>query len=309
MSDELKKEAKKQYFHYFRIWFLAVGILLAVILVLGGIRILKSAVPRANGNAPAERVYDYADLLTAEEEEKLRSYIAKKEARYGVDFVIMTFSQPVEGKEALDYGCYSTDWETNMTDLADAFWEENHYGYNKDFEGDGSILIDNRYPGQRGEWLSTSGKVEAELGTAQVEEVLYAVDDYYDSNPYKAYKSYIDKVCDYLDHKVFTGIELGSAYYLPALIISVIVAWIYAAVHLKGNRAGKTVAPNAYVVGGKPVVGVQQDDFIRKDLVKRHIETSSGGGGGSRSSGRSSGGGGHHVSRGGASHGGGGHRH
>lgn len=302
MNKELKKEARKQYFRYFRWWFILVGILLVVTVGAGIAHAMKGGVVRTNNTAPAERVYDYADILTDEEEEKLREYIAKKEAEYGADFVVVTFRQPVEGEEAKEqYGYRSTNWEQNMTDIADDFWDVNGYGFNKDFEGDGSILIDNRYEGQRGEWLSTSGKVEAALGVYDVESVLYAVDDYYDSDPYRAYIRYIDKVCSYLDD----GIQLGGAYYLGALIVSVVVTMIYASYHLGKNKAKDTVAVNAYVAGGKPVLRNKGDDFIRKNVVTRRIETSSGGGG----SHRSSGGGGHHTSRSGASHGGGGHRH
>ena len=86
-------------------------------------------------------------------------------------------------------------------------------------------------------------------------------------------------------------------------MLSSVVAAIYAASHLSKNKAKKTVAVNAYVAGGRPSIKNQGDQFIRKNVVKRRIETSSG------SSGGSSGGGGHHVSHSGASHGGGGHRH
>lgn len=304
MSDNYKKEAIKQYFHYFRIWFIVVGVVAAVTVVIGIIHFIGNSAGRTNTSAPRERVYDNANILTDAEEEKLREYIAKKEAKYKADFVIMTFSQPVEGEEALQYGCRSTDWESNMTDIADDFWDENDYGFNKGFNGDGSILIDNRYEGQRGEWLSSSGKVEDALSTRAVENVLYAVDDYYDSDPCRAYMRYIDTVCSYLDGDKF---EVNGYYYLGALFISVIVAAVYASSHLGKNKARDTTTANAYVAGGKPVMNNVRDEFIRKNVVKRHIETSSGsGGGGGRSSG---GGGGHHTSHSGASHGGGGHRH
>ena len=179
MSDDYKKEAIRQYLHHFRIWFILVGIMAVVTVGAGVIHFAGSSdeQQRTNTSAPEERVYDRADILTDSEEEKLREYIAEKEAQYKADFVILTFSQPVEGQEALDFGCRSTDWESNMTDIADDFWDEMGYGYNKDFEGDGSILIDNRYEGQRGEWLSSSGKVEDALDVQAVEKVLYAVDD------------------------------------------------------------------------------------------------------------------------------------
>lgn len=306
MGDNMKKETRKQYFHYFRVWFIVVGILLAATVAAGVVHSRKSYPPRTNDSAPEERVYDYADILTDKEEEKLREYIAKKEARYGADFVIMTINQPIEGSEALREGlqfqCYTTDWETNIMDIAETFFLEKGYGYNKDFEGDGSILLDNRYPGQRGERLSTSGRVEHALSESEVESVLYAVDDYYDKDPCKAYMRYIDKVCDYLDG----GIKVGGMYYLGAFAVSVIIAAVYASSHLGKNKAKDTVAVNAYVAGGKPMMRNQGDNFIRKNVVTRRIETDSGSGG---RSGRSSGGGGHHISRGGASFGGGSHRH
>lgn len=304
MNKELKKEARKQYLHYFRIWFIVVGVLLGLTVAVGILHAVRGGRTRTNTAAPAERVFDFAEILTEEEEEKLRRYIARKEAEYGADFVIVTFSRAVEGEEAQEqYGYRSEDWEQNMTDIADDFWDKSAFGFNKGVEGDGSILIDNRYPGQRGEWLSTSGRVEAALSAYDVERVLYAVDDYYDSNPCKAYLSYIDEVCGYLDGGA--RIHVSGIYYVGAFFASAIVALAYGASHLGKNRAGHTVAVNAYVVGGKPVMRNSGDDLIRKNVVKRHIQRESSGGGGSRSSG----GGGHHVSRSGASHGGGGHRH
>lgn len=303
MSDNFKKDAIKQYLHHFRILFIVVGIMAAVTAVAGILYFTRDRAERANTSAPAERVYDYADILTDAEEEKLREYIAKKEAKYEADFVILTFSQPVEGEAALQYGCSSTNWDRNMVAIADDFWDENGYGFNKSFEGDGSILIDNRYAGQRGEWLSTSGKVENALSYSAVENVLYAVDVYYDSNPCKAYMRYIDKVCSYLDGG---KPQIRGSYYPGALLVSLIIAGVYASSHLGKNKAKDTTAVNAYVAGGKPIMNSQRDDFIRKNLVRRKIETSSGSGGGHSSH---SGGGGHHTSSSGASHGGGGHRH
>lgn len=310
MSDDFKKEARKQYLHYFRFWFIAVGTLFVITVAVGISHYIRNNVPRGNDAAPTERVFDYADVLTDEEEEKLREYIAGKEKEYKADFVVVTFSRAVMGQAAMEqYGYDSTDWEHNMMDIADGFWDDNGFGYNKSWEGDGSILIDNRYPvkGEGGEWLSTSGKVENSLGNWEIEQVLCAVDDYYDSSPYKAYKAYIDTVCRYLDRE--SGrITIDGTFALGAIVISVIVAAVYAASHLGKNKVRDNVAVNAYVTGGKPIMRRKADDFIRKNVVTRHIETGSGGGGGGghRSGG---GGGGHHTSHSGASHGGGGHRH
>ncbi len=307
MGEDIKKEAIRQYLHYFRFWFLAIGILLVLTVGAYIADKISNNVPRSNTQAPEERVYDYADVLTDRQEEKLRRYIAKKEARYHVDFVIMTISQPVEGEAArTQYGYTSADWETNMRSLADDFWDQNGYGYNKSFEGDGSLLLDNRYEGQRGEWLSTSGSVEQRLSTRNVDNVLYAVDVYYDSNPYKAYKAYIDQVCDYMDGSF--RVDVGTNV-LQAVLIAFVASLVYAGIHLKRNKAQKTVTPTTYVPGGKPILRQKRDDFLRKRVVSRRIENNSGGGSHGGGGGFSGGGGGHHTSSSGASHGGGGHRH
>lgn len=301
MEDDFKKEARKRYLCYFRFWFIAIAVLAAGCGVLWVNRLItESKAVRGNNGAPAERVYDYADVLTDAEEERLRQKIAKAEKRLNIDIVLVTISRSVEGAAAKEeYGYRSEAWETNMMDIADDFWDENGYGYNRDFEGDGVLLLHNWYPGQNGEHLSTSGRAEDRFSDYDIDRVLNAVDKYYETNPYRAYRAYIDEVCRVMDANV-------NGFYPWAVVFLVPLgaACIYAAVHLKQKKAENTTAVNAYVAGGKPVMRARTDDFIRKSVVTRHIQTSSGGGSGGRS-----GGAGHHVSRSGASHGGGSHRH
>lgn len=304
MSTDYKKEAKRQYLHYFRFWFIAVGVLLVLTLYAGISYNIRLNVPRENNEAAEERVYDYAGILSDSEEESLREYIAQKEKKYKADFVIMTFSQPVEGEEAMEeYGYRFTDWEQNMQDIAADFWEENHYGFNKDVMGDGTILIDNRYEGQRGETLVTSGRVYESFGDYHINVVLDKVDEYYDVNPYKAYIAYIDAVSSWLAEG--EGEFMNVEFFLFAAIVSAVVAACYAISHLRKNKAKDTVAANAYVSGGKPQMRVRRDDFIRKSVVKHRIETNSGGHGSSGGGGR----GGSFTSSSGRSYGGGSRRH
>ena len=79
MEYNFKREARRQYFRYFRIWFIIVTVLAVICTVLGVRKYLESRRDRTNFDAPAERVYDYADVLTDAEEERLRGYIAEKE--------------------------------------------------------------------------------------------------------------------------------------------------------------------------------------------------------------------------------------
>lgn len=314
MEEEFKKEARRQYLHYFRFWFLGIGILAVacvVMLVLDRTR----QVPRTNQEAPKERVYDYADVLTDSEEADLREYIAKMEGKLHIDIVLVTFSQSVEGADAgqvtlgpspgggevrEQYDLRSADWEQNMQDLADDFWDRNRFGYNEGFEGDGVLLLHNWYEGQNGEHLSTSGRVEKRFSLYDIDEVLYAVDEYYDTDPYRAYRAYVEEVCRRMDDSLSLPFSWGLVVVLP-----IIVAAFYAISGASQKKAENTVAVNAYVAGGRPEIRNKEDSLIRRNVVTRKIETDSGGGGG----GGHSGGGGHHTSSGGASHGGGSHRH
>ena len=246
-------------------------------------------------------VYDYADVLTDREEENLREYIDRAEKKLHIDIVLVTFSKSVEGEEALEQGLDSRDWERNMQTIADNFWDQNRFGYNKGFEGDGVLLLHNWYQGQNGEHLSTSGSVEARFSVSDIDQVLYAVDDYYASDPYRAYMAYVKEVERLMGHSLSLPFSWGLVIVLPIL-----VAVFYAVNGASQKKARNTVAVNAYVTGGKPELNGQEDVLIRKNVTSRRIETQTAKGG---SGGGSSGGGGHHRSSSGASHGGGSHRH
>lgn len=309
MENNYKKEARRQYIHYFCFWFAGIGILAAACVILWAVRPGREEIPRTNMEAPKERVYDYADVLTQEEEEKLRRHIAEAEGRLGIDIVLMTIDYSVEGEDAMEkHNLRYRDWERNMQDIADDFWDQNRFGYNKSFEGDGILLLHNWYTGQTGEHISTSGSVERAFSSSDIDRVLDAVDAYYDfgpntytaAEPYKSYIAYVDKVEELLDRSSLPSVPWPVVFILP-----VFVAAVYAMSHLSQSKAQNTTAVNAYVAGGRPEFRDRTDAFIRKSVVTRKIQTDSGGSGGS---GRS-GGGGHHYSSGGASHGGGSRRH
>lgn len=307
MSDDIRKEARKQYFHYFRIWFIVTGVLLVITAVIGVKHAIESNVPRTNLSAPAERVYDYADVLTEEERAGLRQRIAEVEARLHIDIVLVTLNQPMAGEEAMrQYGYRSVEWDQNMMDYADDFWDENRYGYNKGFEGDGCVLVHNWYEGQSGAHLSPSGSVEARFGSSDIDDVLRAVAKYNKADPYKAYMAYIDEVYSLMSSAYGSQSTLFS---LGAVIVLPLIAALgYAVTNLNQKKAKDTTTASTYVEGGKPVMREKADDFIRKSVVTRKIESGSSGSGGRGGGSSHSGGGGHHTSRSGASHGGGSRR-
>lgn len=308
MEKDIKREALRQYFKYFKIWFIIAGIL-AVITI--GAAVVHALTPKpvwGNGQEPTERVYDYADMLTEEEEQSLREYIAECEEKIQADIVIVTISESVEydlqdpdlpeAFHAKEVG--STDWSTAMRDLADNFYDYNNYGYNK-VHGNGVLLLDNSYEGQKGSWLSTCGNVYDYFGDYEIDQALYAVDDYIDESPYRAYKNCIS----YVTRTMEESQESMPMTFAPWILVGLVVALIYAAVNLHQNKAKDTTATNQYVDGKKPKINDTRDQYLRKNVVTRRIETSSSSGGSSH---RSGGHGGSHRSSSGVSHGGGGHR-
>lgn len=302
MENDIKKEAQRQYLHFFRIWFVVIGILFIVtVLVVWAKKLAHPAMERQNMQAPAERVYDFANLLTDAEEDKLRKLIAVKEAQTGCDLVLVTMCQPVEGSSAQEqYNYRYTSWEMNMQDLADDFYDNNLYGFDAPY-GDGALILDNSYSGQAGTHLSTSGRVFEKFGYYEIDRALDRVDKYIDSNPYKAYSSCINYIADKMSGR---NSEAGGFVRTLALIVPIIAAGIFVATHLRSKEGQNTTTATTYVAGGKPVMNQQRDDFVRKHVSQRRIETSS-----SSSGSRSSGGhGGAHHSSGGHSHGGGSHR-
>ncbi len=304
MKTEENKGAVGQYLHYFRFWFLAVGILALVFLAIWITKHDNPDQPRRNLEAPAERVYDQADILTGEEEDDLRSRIAVLEETLRADIVLVTIDQPMEGESARkENDAVSGALEDVMEAFADNFWDDNHYGYNKGFEGDGLILVDNVYEGQEYWHLSTSGRVEEALGEYDIQKLLDALAARYQDSCCLGYIDFLRAV----EKRVGEALTRQPQAPFPwaiAVIVPVAAALLYATTYLKPPKAVDTTSPGTYVAGGKPTVTGQRDDFLRKFVTTRHIDRSSGSGG---SSGR--GGGGHHSSRSGASHGGGGRRH
>ncbi len=287
MDKEIKKEARKQYLKYFRIWFIILGVIAGIFLLLTGKAALSKDVTRTNSQAPTERVFDYANVLTDDEEQLLREYIAKCEAKYYIDLVLVTTSEYM--------GESDWEWENAMMNYADDFYDEHNFGFDM-ARGDGALLLDNWYEGQKGSWLSTCGNVYEMFSTSDINEVLDAVYYKVDSSPYKAYKAYIDETCSLYDN----GTGLPSIPGVAILLLPTIISGFFAGGNLKQKKAETTTRAETYVLGGTAHDNIINDNFLRKNVVTRRIETSSGG--------SSSGRGGGHRSSSGTSHGGGGRR-
>lgn len=288
----------KEYFRYFKwLYIILVVLILLLGLISGGHRAIAGTVnyQRANTECTTtERVFDYGDVLTDKEEDKLRELIDKREKQTGCDIVLITLHESLKeyAREIEPHVSYNEFVRV----YAEEFYEDHNFGYNKP-NGDGVLLVDNWYREDDGKiytWFCTTGKVQDAYSDAAIDHILDNVYRYVESNPYRAYKTYINDF--YHDMIGFHVLNL----YVPAgipWIAGIIAAVIFALCNWRAKRGAKTTTATTYVEGMEPQFRVREDRFIRKSVVQHKIQSSSGG---SHGGGRSGGGGGR-------SHGGGGH--
>ena len=318
MSDF--KPELKQYLKHFKVGLILMAIAVTVIV---GYRIFLNNRPSEYYDSPNtervygdQRVFDYADQLTDEEEANLESYIHEVERETCMDIVIVTINMPLADYEPE----YRAKYSINVTPdkytmvFADKFWEDNKFGYDAPQvldgttnTGDGILLVDNLYKdpevaamlGTSGmsTWMCTTGKAEEHYSDSDIDYALDRFYDYVESDYYEACRAWVRDAV--YEMRIFTG---GASYPLPVrgpVTVGLIVAFIYFLVNFR-EKAGKVTTTAKTYIRGKATFPVREDRFLRKNVTKVYNPPSS-------SSGGSHGGGGHHTSGGGGSHGGGGH--
>ena len=288
----------REYFRYFRWLYIIFAVLLLLLGFLNaGHAIIAGAANYNRTNTECtttERVFDYGDVLTDKEEEKLRKLIAKREKQTGCDIVLVTLEESLK-----DYAREidpSVSYDKFVKIYAEEFYEDHNFGYNKS-NGDGVILVDNWYREDDGRiytWFCTTGKVKIAYSDEDIDHILDNVYRYVETNPYRAYKTYVNDF--YHDMLGINMIHMNVSRGVP-WFIGIISSVIFILFNWRAKKGAKTTTASTYVNGTEPQFGVREDRFLRKSVVHHKIESSSGGGG--------SHGGGH--SGGGGSHGGGGH--
>lgn len=250
---------------------------------------------RGNFQCTEERVFDYADVLTDEEEAALRIQISEAEELCGTDIVIVTLDETLENyaKSYEDAIGYVEPYQYTMV-FADNFYDEAGFGYDMP-HGDGVLFVDNWYRESDGgvySWLSTSGKAMSQMTTEDSEFILDMALDYVEDDPAYAYGYLVELVADHLNPNSRLGDGLGG---IVSVLIGLVAGLIFFFMNFGGKKGKNTVQTRTYVKNGVPEIRERQDIFVTKTMTRRKIETQTKSGGG-------------HVSAGGHSHGGGGHR-
>lgn len=283
--------------------------LIPLIIVNGGLAARKAQAGGKRNNSQCtftRRVFDYADVLTDRQEEKLQQLIEKRQEQLGLDIVIVTIDEDV-GSDP-----YNAKYN-NTIYFAEDFYEYFKFGYDGhnsamqagDSTGAGVIYVDN--------WYDLNGSAESAflaykgasgqsfydkayriyLSNDALLELEEDVWEYSNVNPYKSYRRMIDHLtADMLGLNVIE-VHIRDSF---TIMIPFLATLIFILINLTKKLGKKTTSKDTYVQGGQADIVARRDIFLSKHTTSRHIETSSGGGGG----------GGH---RGGGGHSGGGGRH
>lgn len=279
----------KQYLNYFKWIFGIIGVL-AVVYAGLCIRDAADLGERTNTECMTEeRVFDYGEVLTDEEEQKLRELIAQREVEAGCDIVLVTLNESL--KEYARQKEANVPYNEFVRVYAEEFYDTNGFGYNQPI-GDGVLLVDNWFREDDGRiytWFCAVGAADEIYTGSKIDRLLDDVYQYVETDPYQAYKAYIDRVYYDMSGKTSNIPQIPMSYSFGAAVLAMVV---FIAVHWKSKKGKKTVVATTYVNGGRPQMRKREDVFINKVVTKRRIQTDSGSGGRSGGGGRSHGG--HH---------------
>ena len=251
--------------------------------------ILKT--PRVDAD---KKIYDFADLLTDSEEERLYGEVKSFIETYNMDMVIVTIDDNNKST--------SQDW-------ADDFYDYNDFGVGNTYDGL-LFLID---MDKRNMWISTTGHAILVYSDIRIDNIL---DDTYEQISKKDY--YMCSTVFIKDAKKYAkqGVASSNKNYkidsngeyvkvepfpiFPIMVVSSIATLIFFLIARARHRTiAKATKASQYLVKNSLDLSVRDDKFINTHTSKTYSPQSSGGG--------SSGGGSstHHSSSGGC-HGGGG---
>ena len=257
----------------------------------------KSNVLNTNKVDASEKIYDYADILTDEEEQLLYKKISNFINKTHMDMVFVSVDLP-----------YTYDKKNE--DFAADFYDYNDFGI--DFENySGILLLRNTYEYDPYFDIYTFGNAQLYFPFKRLDNTLDAIyDDFHYGYYYDGIETFINKMTSYYrlgipsemrGYKVNEDGYLYQVYripFLPVLLISSVITIVVMLILVKKNKM-VAVATKAteYLDKGSINYTNKQDNFITSHVTSYTISSGGGSGGGGHSSGGSSGGG--HSSGGG----------
>ena len=234
------------------------------------------------------KVYDYAQVLTTDEEEELRNDINLFIANHNMDMALVTVK-------------YHN--KSNTMNYADDFYDYNGFGIGPNY--DGVIFVVDFTFGYTDIWMSTTGKAINYYTDSRIDSILDAVSLKKNSGYYEMLSTFIAEsnyyakqgIPTYSDNYYDSGINWKTIIIWSLIIPSVIVLIFI----LKNKMIKAATHAGEYLVKDSVVINKRDDRFITTHTTSVRIDDSS-------SSSGSRGGSSTHRSSSGRSHGGGGRR-
>lgn len=240
------------------------------------------------------KIYDFANLLTDSEEEKLYNEVESYIEKTKYDIAIVTTDE---------------NNKRNEVEYADDFYDYNEFGYSD--TRDGVLLLidmDNRKV-----YISTTGYAIKIYDDSRIDSVIDSgYDDLKAGNYYQTFSSMIASLSDYFDQgaseineKVLIDefgkpyIEKNLNYFLIAFLSLIVTSIISTITYFKSRLKIKVASTISYLKDKN--INLRNDILVNSVVTKHYRNTDSGGSGGNHAGGSS-----YHSSSSGSFHGGGG---
>lgn len=243
------------------------------------------------------KVYDFASILTEDEEKEIYNYSMEFKKKTGMELIYLTIDME-----------YTND--SKNEDFAANFYDYNDFGIDLEHY-DGILLLRNNYALDKYYDMYTFGSAQLYFNQSRYDDILDSI--YYDltnDNYLEGFRYFKDKCLNYYNvgkpskYKNSYIDEMGmirnrfSVPYLLASIISFIVTLFVVIINVRKNKMIKKATEATVYVDKKSINYTEKvDQFINSRTTSYTVSSSSSSGGGSSSHIGSSGGG--HSSGGG----------
>ena len=244
----------------------------------------------------SKKIYDFADILTAEEEKEIYAKIEQFIEKTNMDMVIVSVDMP-----------YSVD--SKNEDFAADFYDYNDFGI--DFSKySGTLLLRNNYSRDKYYDMYTFGDAQLYFDQSRYDDILDGIYSYFTSSNYvdgmskfiSRCSSYYDNGYAYKYRNAYVDFDgyIQYNYHVPVfmcLVGSSIITLITMCILVKKNKmVRKATTASQYLVKNSINYTEHTDQFVNSHTTHYTVSSSSGGGGshgGSSGGGHSSGGGRH----------------
>lgn len=240
-----------------------------------------------------QKIYDFSNVLTDEEEQKLTERMHNFTEKYKIDIVILTDN-------------YQYTEDSQNTTFATDFYDYNDFGINYE-KYDGVMLFRNTYEQNPYFDAYSFGNAQLYFYDTRLSNTLdYIYDDIHSETYYSGFNKFIDKMEEYynegkltdyyVDESGFLQKQKTASYYLKMIGLSMIIALVITGIIIytlikKNKMVLKATKATVYMNKEKSKITNVQDNFITSNTTSYVISSDTSSGGGHSSSGGSSGGG------------------